>query len=215
MSATRLHCFAQSGSAYKVALYLNCAGKVWEPVFVDFFGGATRDPDWRRSVNEMGEVPVLEVAGKRLAQSGVILTYLAETTGKFQAVSEDDRLEELRWILYDNHRFTANLSAYRFLRSFAPAAPDPAVLAFLRGRAEAALKIVDLHLASRDFMLGAKPTIADFSIAGYLFYPSEEYGFDVTAQAPHLEAWRQRMMALPGWVEPYALMPGQRFMASR
>jgi len=74
MPTYRLHCFAQSGNAYKVALYLNCAGIEWEPVFVDYMAGATRDPEWRARVNPMGEVPVLEVDDKRLTQSGAILT---------------------------------------------------------------------------------------------------------------------------------------------
>ena len=70
----KLHCFCQSGNSYKVALYLNCAGLDWEPVFVDFFNGATRDPKWRESVNEMGEAPVLEMDGDASSrQSGVIL----------------------------------------------------------------------------------------------------------------------------------------------
>ena len=85
MAQYKLHCFCQSGNSYKVALYLNCAGLDWEPVFTDFMHGATRDPKWREAVNEMGEAPVLEFDGKKLAQSGVILTYLAEKTGKFTA----------------------------------------------------------------------------------------------------------------------------------
>ena len=60
MARYKLHCFCQSGNSYKAALYLNCAGLDWEPVFVDFFKGATRDAKWRESVNEMGEAPVLE-----------------------------------------------------------------------------------------------------------------------------------------------------------
>ena len=83
MAQYRLHCQRASGHSYKVALYLNCAGLDWEPVFVDFFKGATRDPKWRESVNEMGEAPVLEGMGKQLTQSGVILLYLAEMTDKF------------------------------------------------------------------------------------------------------------------------------------
>ena len=51
MADYRLYCFGESGNSYKVALYLNCAGLDWEPVFVDFFKGATRDPKWRGSVN--------------------------------------------------------------------------------------------------------------------------------------------------------------------
>ena len=70
MSTYRLHSFCPSGNAYKVALYLNCAGLAWEGVEVDFFGGQNRKPDWRDDVNAMGEVPVLETDGKRLTQSG-------------------------------------------------------------------------------------------------------------------------------------------------
>ena len=87
----KLYCFAQSGNAFKVALMLNLCGAKWEPRFTDFFGGETRTPAYRETVNEMGEVPVLVHGDKKLTQSGVILTYLAERSGKFQPRSEDDR----------------------------------------------------------------------------------------------------------------------------
>src|SRR5262245_250070 len=106
MARYKLHCFGQSGNSYKVALYLTCAGLDWEPVFVDFFKGATREAGWRGSVNAMGEAPVLEADGRKLSQSGVILTHLAERTGKFAPEGEDQRLEALRWMLFDNHKFT-------------------------------------------------------------------------------------------------------------
>ncbi len=139
MAQYKLHCFCQSGNSYKVALYLNCAGLDWEPVFTDFMHGATRDPKWREAVNEMGEAPVLETGGKKLTQSGAILTYLADKTGKFKPASEDERLEALRWILFDNHKFTGYFATYRFMKSFLPTAPDPNVLAFLKGRFDSAL----------------------------------------------------------------------------
>src|SRR5258708_34360849 len=53
----------------------------------------------------------------------------------------------------------------------------PAVLAYMRSRVESAFSIVDRHLAERRFMLGDRPTIVDFSLAGYLYYPTEETGF--------------------------------------
>src|SRR3954454_60601 len=112
MAQYRLHCFSQSGNSYKPALYLSCAGFDWEPVFVDFFKGATRDAKWRASVNEMGEAPVLETGTKTLTQSGAILLYLAEMTDKF--ANDDERNEALRWILFDNHKFTSYFATYRF-----------------------------------------------------------------------------------------------------
>ena len=77
MAEYRLYCFGESGNAYKAALMLNLSGCDWEPRWVDYFKGETRGEAFRQAVNELGEVPVLEHAGKRLTQSGAILTYLA------------------------------------------------------------------------------------------------------------------------------------------
>jgi glutathione S-transferase len=215
MAQYRLHCFCQSGNSYKVALYLNCARLDWEPVFVDFFKGATRDPKWRESVNEMGEAPVLETGGKTLTQSGAILLYLAEMTDEFAPADDRERNEALRWILFDNHKFTSYFATYRFLKAFLPQAPDPNVLAFMKGRFDAAAAIVDKHLGSCKFMLGDRPTIADFSIAGYVYYPVEEHGYDWAKTHPNIHAWSERVRALPGWKHPYDLMPGERIKPLR
>jgi glutathione S-transferase len=215
MAQYKLHCFCQSGNSYKVALYLQCAGLDWEPVFVDFMHGQTRDPEWRAAVNAMGEAPVLEDGATRLTQSGVILTYLADKTGKFRPAGEAERLEALRWMLFDNHKFTGYLSVYRFLKSFLPQAPSPDVMAFVKGRFDSALKIVEQHLGKSKFIVGDAPTIADFSLAGYMFYPVEESGYDWPKTNPNLAAWIERLRALPGWKDPYELMPGERIKPLR
>jgi glutathione S-transferase len=137
MAEYELYCFAQSGNAYRAALMLNLIGADWEPRFVDFFAkGEPRSPEYRANVNEMGEVPVLAHQGKKLSQSGVILNYLAERSGKFRPEGEDERLEALRWIIFDNQKVNGFLGPYRFLRCFAKPPGDPAVLAFLKGRIE-------------------------------------------------------------------------------
>jgi glutathione S-transferase len=206
MAYYKLYCIGASGNSYKLALYLNCAGLDWEPVGVDFAGGQTRDGNWRADTNAMGEVPVLEVNGQRMSQSGAILIWLAETTGKF-APGTDERFEALRWILFDNHKFTNNYAMHRFQNSLTAEPVHPAILAFLRSRVEASYSIVDKHLMDRAFVLGDRPTIVDFSMAGYVYYSPEETGFDIAADYPALDAWRQRLAALPGWKPPYELMP--------
>jgi glutathione S-transferase len=152
MAQYRLYCIGASGNSYKVALYLNCAGLDWEPVGVNFAGGETRDAAWRAANNAMGEVPVLEVAGRRMSQSGAILTWLAETTGKF-AVHPDDRFEALRWMFFDNHKFTNNYAMHRFQRCFTPQPVHESVLAFLHARVEACFAVAEKHLSDRRFML--------------------------------------------------------------
>jgi glutathione S-transferase len=204
MAEFRLHCFGESGNAYKPALMLELCRLDWEPVFVDFFKGETRTPEYRSNVNEMGEAPVLEHDGRKLTQSGVILDYLAEVTRKFGAKSDDERREIWRWILFDNHKFTASLATLRFLIRFAKTGETP-VTEFLRTRAVNALKVADAHLAERAFIIGKRATIADLSLAGYLFY-GEELAVPLEPYV-NLLKWLDRIQSIPGWKHPYDLMP--------
>jgi glutathione S-transferase len=174
MTEYQLYCFAQSGNAYRAALMLNLIGADWEPKWIDAFGAAIqRTPEYRTDVNEMGEVPVLVHGAKKLTQSGVILTYLANHSGKFKPQGEDEELEALRWIIFDNQKVNGFLGPFRFLKNFAKPAGDPAVLAFLQGRAQGNLAIVNKRLTGRKFLVSDKPTIADISMTGYLYYPAE------------------------------------------
>jgi glutathione S-transferase len=198
----KLYCFAQSGNAYKAALMLQLCGAKWEPRFVDFFNGETRTPEYRATINEMGEVPVLEHGAKRLSQSGVILHYLADHFKKFQGA---DKLEVLRWILWDNHKLTSYIATLRWMVTLAKVG-EPQVHEFLRGRVKGSLIILDLHLKKSRFVAGNEPSIADLSLCGYLYWP-EEFGVS-WAEFPAVGAWLQRIKALPGWVYPYELMPG-------
>ena len=206
----RLHGFCQSGNTFKVALTLRALEQPWTSVFVDFMHGATRQVAWRAEQNEMGEVPILEDGATRLIQSGVILTYLARKHGRFGGRSEAETREILRWLFFDNHKFTSYVATYRFMKAFAPTAPNPPVMEFLKSRIDGAYGIVDQHLAKTRFVVGDQPTIADFSMCGYLFYPEEETGLQTRTRFPSLAAWLERIRALPGWADPYEILPGQR-----
>jgi len=134
------------------------------------------------------------------------LPWLAEATGKF-APAADERFEALRWLFFDNHKFTNNYAMHRFQNCLTPLPVDPAILAFLRARVESSFAIADKHLTDRPFVLGERITIVDFSMAGYVYYPAAETGFDIAAQFPAIDAWRRRVAALPGWKPPYEMMP--------
>jgi len=199
-----LHCFAQSGNAYKTALMLKLAGADWTPRFVDFFNGETRTPAYR-AINVMGEVPVLEHAGQRLSQSGVILDYLAGVLGKFGPSDDSERRDVLRWILFDNHKLTSYTATYRFLRTLTKD-PNPAVLEEFGKRARTAWGVLNAHLDGRSFVAAGRPTVADLSLCGYLFWP-DEIGVDWDAY-PAIRDWLARLKADPRWVHPYTLLPG-------
>jgi glutathione S-transferase len=203
MAEYRLFCTGVSGNSYKAALMLSLCGCDWEPVIVDYVGGATRQESFRQEINELGEIPVLEHEGRRLSQSGVILTYLAEKTGRFAGHDADEKLEILRWILFDNHKFTSYFATLRFMIGIQKTGETP-VTEFLRARARTAFGIVENHLARRVFLVGERPTIADISLVGYLYY-TEETGLD-RAPYPNIKDWAKRLATLPGWEPPYQLM---------
>ena len=202
----QLHCFGESGNSYKAALALELSGLDWEPVWVDFFNGAARTPEYA-ALNPMGEAPVLVDGDTRIIQSGVIQTYITEKSGKFGGQTPEETREILRWVLWDNHKLSSQAGMLRFLMNFlAPEKRPEQVIAFTQGRLKSAYTVLDTHLTSRDFIVGRNVTNADLSCCGYLYYP-EPFGF-VRSDWPNIDRWLDRLADTPGWKHPYDLMPG-------
>lgn len=209
MPIYRLHYFPESGNSYKLALMLTLCGESFEGVWTDFGGGVTRTEQWRRDVNPMGEIPVLEIDGRRLTQTAPILLKLSEQYGRFGGETEDERFELLRWLFWDNHKLTGYMATYRFMRAFTTS-PDEHVLKHFRRRLDDFLAILEQHLKANAFAIGARPTVADISMMAYLHYPAGEHGYDFAASHPAIAAWLGRMAQLPEWKPAYELLPGKR-----
>ena len=71
---------------------------------------------------------------------------------------------------------------------------------------KSALKTLNAHLDGRSFVAADRPTIADLSLCGYLYWP-DEIGVSWN-DYPHIQTWLNAIAALPGWKHPYQLMPG-------
>ncbi|OWJ73639.1 glutathione S-transferase [Haematobacter massiliensis] len=205
--AMKLYCFGESGNSYKAALTMTLAGVDWTPVFVNFFHGDARSPEFR-ALNEMGEVPVLRDGDEVLSQSGLIQYHIAEKTGKLLPQDHHLRQEVMRWVLWDNHKMSSQAGTLRFLMNFVPEEKRPQeVIRWLSGRLRDAFKVLDSHLEGRDFIVNDLPSLADTACCGYLYYP-EPFTFDRKAW-PNIDRWLDNIAALPGWKHPYDLMPGR------
>lgn len=199
----KLYCFGESGNAYKAALTMALTGYDWEPVWVDFFHGAARTPEFLQ-LNEMGEAPVFVEGDLTLTQSCLIQLHIAERTDKLLG---EDRAEVLRWLFWDAQKGSGQQGALRFLMNFLPEEKRPQqAINWLSGRVQTALGTLERHLAGRDWMVGDAPSIADTACCGYLYYP-EPFGFDRAAM-PNIDRWLANIETLPGWQHPYDLMPG-------
>ena len=207
MADFTLHCFLESGNAYKPALMLTLTGADWKPKWVDFIkGGEHRSPEFR-ALNSMAEVPVLidhTEGDLALSQSGVILYHLCEKLDQF---GPKDRLEDreiLRWLLWDNHKLTGMLAPYRFMAKFMGKG-DTEAAQFCKARMVSAFKTLNQHLADRDWVAADRPTIADISLCGYLFWPDH---FDTDWQDfPHIDTWLRRIEGLDGYRPPEDVLP--------
>jgi len=203
----KLYCFGESGHSYKAALALQLAEIDWTPIFVDFFNGETRSDQYRNQVNEMGEAPVLVDGDIKLTQSGVIQNYLYNRTGKHGGKDEVEKLEILRWILWDNHKLSSFAGNTRFLMNFFPKdkRPQP-VIDFNLARLKSSYGILENALTDKDFLVGNNISHADMTCCAYLYYP-EPFGFE-RDDWPNIDRWLGNISTIPGWQHPYDLMPG-------
>ena len=203
----KLYCFGESGHSYKAALALQLAEIDWTPIFVDFFNGETRSDQYRNQVNEMGEAPVLVDGDIKLTQSGVIQSYLYNKTGKHGGKDEAEKLEILRWILWDNNKLSSFAGNTRFLMNFFPKdkRPQP-VIDFNLARLKSSYGILENALTDKDFLVGNNISHADMTCCAYLYYP-EPFGFE-RDDWPNIDRWLRNISTIPGWQHPYDLMPG-------
>src|SRR5215213_8203849 len=139
-----------SSSTYKPVLFLALARLPFSFRTVNLKYGHQKLPDYL-AVNRYGQVPALRHRGLTIVQSNVILDYLARTTGHFEGVTEQDRWIAREWLSWESDAITAiaKVRHYSRFRSV-----NPAVMAYFRPLAEAALDFINAALAGRDWLVG-------------------------------------------------------------
>jgi glutathione S-transferase len=193
-----------SGNCMKARILLRQLELPYERVTVDLFTGETRTPE-HFGRNPDGRIPVLELdSGETIAESGAILTYLAEGTPYLPA----DRLARTRvvqWMLFEQNRVEAELAYARFLRLSGRHERLPEVYANRMERGADALAALDRGLSEgREFIAGDY-TIADIALYGYVHCAGdagvEPRGYESIA------AWLERVEAQPRFVNDLEPLP--------
>jgi glutathione S-transferase len=192
-----------SSSSYKPMLFLSLARLPFSFRTVNLKIGKQNEPE-HLARNRYGKVPVLRHRGLTIVQSNVILSYLASTTGHFESKSEQDRWTAREWIDWESDAIS-NVAKVRHYSRFRQV--DPAVMAYFRPPAEAALTFVDKSLKGRDWLVGDSPTIADIGCWGRMVFMAEG-GMNIETW-PNLLAWSNRLKAMPGFALPYDLIPSK------
>jgi glutathione S-transferase len=194
-----LHDNLTSGNGYKARLLLAQLGIVYRRIEYDIDRRETRTPEFFAK-NLNGRIPVLELEdGSFLPESNAILWYLAEGT-QFLPADRRQRAEVLRWMFFEQNHHEPNVAGLRFwIMHAVPVTPLMELWApARRASGEAALAVMDGHLAVRSFFVGERYSIADIALYAYT-HVAHEGGFDLTPY-PHVVAWLARVAAQPGHI---------------
>lgn len=196
----KLHSTRSSGNAYKVRLLLARMGLPFRLQEVDIFAGENRTPGFL-SLNPEGRVPLLELEdGTILAESNAILFYLAEDT-PFLPADRLQRAEVLRWMFFEQNNHEPGIAQARYWLRQVRGGRDLRTHDVDRWMEEgyAALRVMERHLDTRDFFVGATLTIADLAL-----YPhtrlAPEGEFDLGA-FPGVRRWLERVERQDGHVD--------------
>jgi glutathione S-transferase len=205
VSAERLTLYGSftSSSSYKPMLYLALARLPFSFRTVNLKIGVQKEAEYL-AVNRYGVVPSLKHKGLTILQSNVILDYLARETGRFEGKTEQARWQAREWLSWEADHITA-VARVRHSARFRKMHDE--VIAEFRPRAEAALSFVDKTVTGQPFLVGDYPTIADIGCWGRMVFMAEG-GFEI-ADWPHLQAWANRIKAMPGFALPYDLIPSK------
>jgi GST-like protein len=190
----------------KVSIMLEETGLPYEPHLVDIGKNETWTPEFL-SLNPNGKIPaIIDPDGPGgapfgLFESGAILLYLAEKTGKFLPADPARRYETIQWVFFQMAAVGPMFGQLGYFHKFAGREiEDKRPLERYRAESKRLLGVLETRLADRTWMMGDEYTIADISLLGWVrnlvgFYGAGElveYG-----TLKHVPAWLERGLARP------------------
>ena len=202
----KLFDFSFSGASYKARLALSLLELTVEYESIDLMAWETRS-DYFISKNPVAQIPLLELSdGTLLRKSTAILTWLTEGT-PLMPTNSVERAQVFQWMFFESSNIDKSLGRCRFMETY----PDwkkmlpPGHLEMCAYLGEEALKVLDEHLRSKQYLVGERYTSADISVFAYV-HCSEEGGFKL-GDYPNVKAWCERVKDRPGHIpidyQPY------------
>jgi glutathione S-transferase len=201
MEALVLHEDPRSGNCYKIRLTAALLGLPLDCVAYDILKGETRTPDFLKNVNANGRIPVLQIGDRFLPESNAACWYLAEDShlvpgGRFE------RADMLRWMFFEQYSHEPNVATLRFWLQFVGEGNlndyQRSQIMAKRAGGEAALALMEEHLAAREWLVGPAASLADIALYAYT-HVCEAGGFRLK-DYPAICAWLGRVATLPGYV---------------
>lgn len=178
-----------SGNCLKVKWVADLRGLPYRWIETSVLAGETRTPDYL-AMNPAGQVPLVRFDdGRTLAQSNAIMLAFAEGSDLIPA-DDYSRAKMYEWLFWEQYSHEPYVAVARFQLHYlgkAAADLDPKIVE----RGKGALKLLDDSLASRDFLVGDRLTLADIALVAYSRV-AHEGGFAL-GDYPALQRWIARV----------------------
>lgn len=200
-----LHEDRRSGNCYKIKLTAALLGVPLAVKAYDILAGDTRTPEFLATINANGRIPVLQIgtgdSARFLPESNAACCYLAHGSALIPA-DRFGHADMLRWMFFEQYSHEPNIATLRFWLHFIGEAnlsdeQDAQTMA-KRLRGCEALRLMDRHLASQDWFIADRVTLADIALYAYT-HVAGDGGFDLS-DYPAVEDWLERIARLPGYV---------------
>ena len=177
-----------SGNCLKVRYTADHLGRAYDWVQVSALDGETRRPEFL-DINPMGQIPAVVLDdGRSLAQSNAIIRYLAAGS----ALLPDDAFSAAKvdeWLFWEQYSHEPYIAVCRFqMHYLGKSAAEREAWRVERG--EAALDLMDRHLATRDWFANDRFSIADIALLAYTRL-AHEGGFDLSGRG-NVRGWIRR-----------------------
>lgn len=198
-----LHGSMTSGPTYTVGLMLSLCKHPFSYIHVNLREGQHKQPDYLVK-NRYGQVPTLRDGQSFYVQSAAILEHLAEVLKKFDGKTEFERNRIREWLFWQWDKLALPVFRLRArARGFRQFGDEVRIM--YDTEAKAAFAVLEHELAKSEWIAGKRPTIADVGIYAVTRYTAEA-NIDLTPY-PHVQAWKKRFEALPGFGTPEQILP--------
>lgn len=195
-----LYSMPSSGNSYKVRLLLAFLGTDFEHVDAEYGSGLTTSAEFL-ALNPKGKVPLLQLEdGRVLSESNAILLYLAEATD-YLPDDKYARALTYQWMFFEQNAHEPSVAVRAAILTYPQRAHlrtkenlDP-----LLESGNRALAVMETQLQQTPWLTGGQCTAADICLYGYTHSAGSRGGFDLSI-FPAIQAWLDRVAALPGYV---------------
>lgn len=191
---------AATGNGRRASVMLEECGLAYQTHKLDLAKGEQKQPDFL-AINPAGAIPaIVDDAGPggqktALAQSGAIVLYLAEKTGKFLPRDPAKKAEALQWFMQVATDVAPSSSTIFYATAHAPD-KTPANQAFFEQRFLTMLKACEAKLAKSPYLAGDEVTVADLALIPV--YDARKALIEKSPGLDNVKRWAATMLARPG-----------------